>query len=178
MFLVHLPSCASFAFPLRTVRAHHDCAKFREKEKCALIDLGRRSRILLLSLCTLSFVVLCAPELRADAAAFDLTGPRVDVRVQRDGHTLPIAEVPNLQGGDRLWIHPHMPETQSVRYLMIVAFLRGATNPPPESWFTRVEAWTKPVRDEGIYLTVPSEAQEVIVLLAPETGGAFSTVRS
>lgn len=144
----------------------------------SLINLRRRSRILFLSFCALFFVVLCSPELRADAAAFDLTGPRVDVRVQRDGHTLPIAEVPNLQGGDRLWIHPDLPETQSVRYLMIVAFLRGATNPPPESWFTRVEAWTKPVRDEGIYLTVPSEAQEVIVLLAPETGGAFSTVRS
>jgi len=143
-----------------------------------LIDFGRRSRIFLLGFCALSFMVLCSPELRADAAAFDLTGPRVDVRVQRDGHTLPIAEVPNLQGGDRLWIHPDLPETQSVRYLMIVAFLRGATNPPPDSWFTRVEAWTKPVRDEGIYLTVPSEAQEVIVLLAPETGGAFSTVRS
>ena len=33
---------------------------------------------------------------RADVAAFDLTGPRIDVRVQRNGVTLPISEVPNL----------------------------------------------------------------------------------
>src|SRR5215472_18938249 len=73
---------------------------------------------------------------RADNAAFDLVGPKVEVRVQRAGTTLPIAQVPNLQAGDRLWVHPDLPDSQSVRYLMIVAFLRGATNPPPESWFT------------------------------------------
>ena len=115
---------------------------------------------------------------RADSAAFDLIGPKVDVRVQRDGVTLPIAEVPNLQSGDRLWIHPDLPDTQSVRYLMVVVFLRGATNPPPDSWFTRVETWSKPVHDEGIFVTVPEEAEEALVLLAPETGGAFSTLRT
>jgi hypothetical protein len=115
---------------------------------------------------------------RADNVAFDLIGPKVDVRVQRAGVTLPIAEVPNLQAGDRLWIHPDLPETQSVRYLMIVAFLRGATNPPPDSWFTRVETWSKTVRDEGIFVTVPEEAEEALVFLAPETGGAFSTLRA
>jgi hypothetical protein len=61
---------------------------------------------------------------------------------------------------------------------MIVAFLRGATNPPPDSWFTRVETWTRPVRDEGIFVVVPEEAEEVLVFLAPETGGAFSTLRT
>jgi len=114
----------------------------------------------------------------ADTAAFDLTGPKVEVRVQRAGTTLPIAEVPNLQAGDRLWIHPDLPDSQSVRYLMIVAFLRGATNPPPDSWFTRVETWTRPVRDEGIFVVVPEEAEEALVFLAPETGGAFSTLRT
>src|SRR5579871_4153474 len=115
---------------------------------------------------------------RADNAAFDLIGPKVEVRVQRAGKTLPIAEVPNLQPGDRLWIHPDLPDSQSVHYLMIVAFLRGATNPPPESWFTRVETWSKPVHDEGIFVVVPEEAEEALVFLAPETGGAFSTLRS
>jgi hypothetical protein len=92
---------------------------------------------------------------RADNAAFDLIGPKIDVRVQRAGVTLPIAEVPALQAGDRLWVHPDLPDSQSVRYLMVVVFLRGATNPPPDSWFTRVETWGKPVHDEGIFVTVP-----------------------
>jgi hypothetical protein len=115
---------------------------------------------------------------RADNAAFDLIGPKVDVRVQRAGVTLPIAQVPNLQAGDRLWVHPDLPDSQSVRYLMVVVFLRGATNPPPDSWFTRVETWTKPVHDEGIFVTVPEEAEEALVFLAPDTGGAFATLRT
>ena len=72
--------------------------------------------------------VFAAPA-RADSAAFDLIGPKVDVRVQRTAVTLPISEVPNLQAGDRLWVHPDLPDSQSVRYLMVVVFLRGATNP-------------------------------------------------
>jgi hypothetical protein len=143
-----------------------------------LSDLGHGFRKLLLYVGAFSFLALCPEYLRADAAAFDLTGPKVDVRVQREGRTLPIAEVPNLQVGDRLWVHPDLPATQSVRYLMIVSFLRGSTNPPPDSWFTRVDAWSKQVRDEGIFVTVPAGAEEVIVFLAPETGGAFSTLRT
>lgn len=115
---------------------------------------------------------------RADNAAFDLIGPKVDVRVQRAAVTLPIAQVPNLQAGDRLWIHPDLPDSQSVRYLMVVVFLRGATNPPPDSWFTRVETWSKPIHDEGVFVTVPEEAEEALVFLAPDTGGAFSTLRA
>src|SRR5580658_8934031 len=75
----------------------------------------------------------------ADTAAFDLPGPRVEVRVSRAGKELSISEVPNLQEGDRLWIHPALPDTQSAHYLLIVAFLRGSTNPPPENWFTKIE---------------------------------------
>jgi hypothetical protein len=142
-----------------------------------LIDLGQRSRILVFVL-VIGFVVAASTILRADTAAFDLTGPKVEVRVQREGHTLPISEVPNLQAGDRLWVHPDLPDTQSVRYLMVISFLRGSTNPPPDSWFTRVEAWTKQVHDEGVFVTVPEGAEEAVVFLAPETGGAFSTVRS
>jgi hypothetical protein len=142
-----------------------------------LIDLSRRFQILL-GFCAFLLLIESPLPLWADGAAFDLTGPKVDVRVQREGHTLPISEVPNLQAGDRLWIHPDLPETQSVRYLMIISFLRGSTNPPPDSWFTRVETWAKPVHEEGIYVTVPDGAEEAVVFLAPETGGAFSTVRS
>jgi hypothetical protein len=59
---------------------------------------------------------------------------------------------------------------------MIVAFLRGSTNPPPEKWFTQAETWNKKVRQEGIVVTVPQDAQQVLVFLAPETGGGFSTL--
>jgi hypothetical protein len=61
---------------------------------------------------------------------------------------------------------------------MVVAFLRGSTNPPPDSWFTRVETWTHAVHDEGVFVTVPDEAEEALIFFAPETGGAFSTLRA
>ncbi len=113
-----------------------------------------------------------------EGAAFDLLGPKVDVHVKRGTVTLPIGEVPNLEPGDRLWIHPDLPESQSTHFVLIVAFLRGSTNPPPAEWFTRVETWNKDVRSEGVFVTVPAEAQQALVFLAPETGGDFSTLRA
>ncbi|MGA7906721.1 MAG: hypothetical protein WCA16_04865 [Candidatus Sulfotelmatobacter sp.] len=142
-----------------------------------MTDLGHCLRVLFFGFLTLFLVTRPAP-LWAEGAAFDLIGPKVEIRVERSGHTLPISEVPDLQPGDRLWVHPDLPDTESVHYLMVVAFLRGATNPPPDSWFTRVDAWSKPVREEGVFVIVPAEAEEAIVFLAPETGGAFSTLRS
>jgi hypothetical protein len=114
----------------------------------------------------------------AQNARFDLTGPKIEVRVTRSGITLPISAVPNLQPGDRLWLHPALPPTQSVHYLLVLAFLRGTTNPPPENWFFRVETWDKKVRTEGVEITVPQEAQQAVLFLAPVTGGDFSTLRS
>lgn len=111
-----------------------------------------------------------------EAATFDLTGPRVEMKISRNGKSLPIAEVANFQPGDRIWIHADFPESQSVRYLMIVAFLRGSTNPPPEKWFTQAETWNKKVKEEGILVTVPQDAQQVLVFLAPETSGGFATL--
>jgi len=113
----------------------------------------------------------------ADNAAFDLSGPQVEVNVTRAGKTLPISQVPNLQAGDRLWLHPDFSANQSVHYLMVVAFLRGSTNPPPENWFTRAETWSKQVRQEGIVVTVPKGAEQALLLLAPETGGDFGSLR-
>jgi hypothetical protein len=118
-----------------------------------------------------------SPLAHADAAPFDLAGPKVDVRVERAGTTLPISAVPNLAPGDRIWLHPDFPESQNVHYLLIVAFLRGSTNEPPENWFTRAETWNKKVRDEGIFVVVPQEAEQALVFLAPETGGDFTTLR-
>ncbi|MDE3201132.1 MAG: hypothetical protein KGN79_09435 [Acidobacteriota bacterium] len=110
--------------------------------------------------------------------AFDLVGPEVNVHVKRGDVTLPISEVPNLLPGDRLWVHPDMPASQSEHFVLVIAFLRGATNPPPEDWFTRVEVWQKKIREEGVFVTVPDEAQQALVFLAPATGGDFSTLRN
>src|SRR5579875_4137614 len=130
----------------------------------------------LLSLCM--FLLLAVRPGAAVDARFDLIGPRINIRVTRNGVTLPIAEVPNLQPGDRIWLHPDLPPTQSVKYLLICAFLRGTTNPPPENWFIRINTWDKKVREEGVFITVPDEAQQAVLFLAPETGGDFSTLRS
>lgn len=115
---------------------------------------------------------------QGQSARFDLSGPKVEVRVTRAGVTLPIASVPNLQPGDRLWLHPDLPPTQSIRYLMVLAFLRGTTNPPPDNWFFRIETWDKKVRAEGVEITVPEEAEQAVLFLAPVTGGDFTTLRS
>src|SRR6202790_255222 len=134
---------------------------------------------LLVGLSIVVLALLLRPtSARADDAAFDLLGPRIDMKVTRGGKPLPISKVPNLQPGDRLWIHPDFPDDQSARYLLVVTFLRGSTNPPPENWFTRAETWKKQVREEGIVVTVPQGAQQALLFLAPETAGDFSTLRS
>ena len=130
--------------------------------------------------CLPLFLLLCLATtgLYADNPAFDLSGPKVDVHVKRGEITLPIGEVPDLQPGDRLWVHPDLPESQSTHFVLVVCFLRGATNPPPPEWFTRVETWNRDVRSEGVFVTVPAEAQQALIFLAPETGGDFSTLRA
>jgi len=125
----------------------------------------------------LSLWVLISTGLYADGPVFDLSGPKVDVHVKRGEVTLPISQAPNLMPGDRLWIHPDLPESQSAHFVLVVAFLRGATNPPPEAWFTRVETWSRQAREEGVFVTVPAEAEQALIFLAPETGGDFNTLR-
>ncbi|NYF52573.1 hypothetical protein [Tunturiibacter gelidoferens] len=134
----------------------------------------RRSRFL----GALAATLLACSLLHADPARFDLAGPKVDVHVTRSGKVLPIAQVPNLQPGDKIWLRADLPPTQSVHYLLVAAFLRGTTNPPPDNWFFEIQTWNKKVREEGVTITVPTEAQQVILFLAPETGGDFSTLRS
>lgn len=123
-------------------------------------------------------ILLLSSGLAAHSQAFDLTGPKVDVHVKRGEVTLPIGEVPSLLPGDRIWVHPDLPASQSARYVLVVAFLRGVTNPPPPAWFTRVETWTRQAREEGVFVTVPQEAQQAILFLAPETSGDFTTLRN
>jgi hypothetical protein len=109
------------------------------------------------------------------AGPFDLVGPTLDVKVTRGSQTLPISEVPNLATGDHLAIKADFPATQSAHYLLVAAFLRGATNPPPKEWFFNCETWTSKC-SKGLSITVPDEAQQVLLFLAPETGGDFRTL--
>src|ERR1700723_238917 len=112
----------------------------------------------------------------AAPAPFDLAGPVMEVKVTRGSETLPASEVPNLAAGDRVWIKVDLPESQSVQYLMVAAFLSGSTNPPPEKWFFACKTWTGKCGSEGITVTVPQGAQQVIVFLAPHTGGDLRTL--
>ena len=124
------------------------------------------------------FAICFTAALRADdKARFDLIGPTIDIRVTRGNSTLPIAEVPNLQPGDKIWIKADLPPTQSNHLLLIVAFLRGTTNEPPDNWFTEIDTWEKKTV-EGTTVTVPNEAQQALLFVAPETGGDFKTLRS
>jgi hypothetical protein len=111
-----------------------------------------------------------------DPVKFDLAGPKVDVQVQRGSMTLPIAQVPNLLAGDKLLIKADLPSTQSNHLLLIVAFLRGTTNEPPEDWFHEIETWNKKTV-EGTTITVPEGAEQALMFIAPETGGDFKTLR-
>ncbi|MHB8304224.1 MAG: hypothetical protein ACYDC6_15655 [Acidobacteriaceae bacterium] len=119
-----------------------------------------------------------AVSLLAATAPFDLTGPRLEIKITRAGQTLPISEVPNLQPGDVMWLHPDMPDNESVHYLLIPVFLRGSLNPPPSKWFTKVEVWRPQVRKNGVTIQVPPGALEALLFWAPDTGGGFTTVRS
>jgi hypothetical protein len=135
------------------------------------------SKVFLLG-CTLFLGLSAAKEVRGATTDFDLTGPPIEMTVTRGAKTLPISSVPNLQPGDRMWIHPVFPDDQSVHYLLVVAFLQGPTNPPPENWFVQLDTWTHKAREEGTVVTVPKGAEQALLFLAPETGGGFSTLRS
>ena len=111
----------------------------------------------------------------ADPVPFDLAGPKLLVDVTRTGKTLPIFAVPNLQAGDQLAIRVEFSKAQTAHYLLVAAFLRGATNPPPESWFYSSETWN-PKQSAGLHITVPGEAQQLLLFLAPETSGDMRAI--
>jgi hypothetical protein len=131
------------------------------------------SHLFSLSLAAL-FLFFASVSAFGDASNFDLNGPTLQVKVTRAGKTLPITEVPNLAAGDKLWIYADFPADQESHYLLVAAFLRGATNAPPERWFYRCETWNR--KCEGLTITVPDGAQQLLLFLAPETGGDFKTL--
>jgi hypothetical protein len=122
--------------------------------------------------------ILLAAAANAGPAPFDLAGPTLDVKITRGAKTLPAPEVPNLLAGDRLWIKAELPPSQSAHYLLVTAFLSGSTNPPPQNWFFPCKTWTAKCGQDGMTVTVPEGAQQVLVFLAPETGGDFKTLVS
>jgi hypothetical protein len=123
-------------------------------------------------------LLFVALAVQAAPAPFDLAGPVLDVKVTRGATTLPASQVPNLAPGDRIWLKADLPASQSAHYLLVTAFLRGATNPPPENWFFPCKTWTGKCATDGLTVTVPPDAQQVLVFLAPETGGDFKTLMS
>jgi len=122
------------------------------------------------------FAIAMTSIAAAVPAPFDLAGPTLEVRVTRGNTTLPASQVPNLAPGDRVWIKADLPETQSVEYLMVAAFLSGSTNPPPEKWFFACKIWKDKCGKEGLTVTVPQGAQQVLLFLAPHTGGDLRTL--
>ena len=123
-------------------------------------------------------LVLVSSLASAATAPFDLPGPRLEITITRAGRSLPISQVPNLQAGDEMWLHPDLPANESIHYLLISVFLRGSLNPPPDDWFTKVEAWKPQVQRNGVNIHVPDGALEALIFWAPETGGGFTTVRT
>ncbi len=59
---------------------------------------------------------------------------------------------------------------------MVLAFLRGSTNPPPKDWFFQCATWKKDCAAKGLNARIPDDAQQVLIFLAPETGGDFKTM--
>ncbi|MBV8683195.1 MAG: hypothetical protein JO111_10000 [Caulobacteraceae bacterium] len=128
-----------------------------------------------LSILAAALALAAAGSAWADKAPFDLTGPSLDITVERGGAVLPISKVPDLASGDKLHIKAELPPGQSAHYLLVAAFLRGATNPPPKNWFFSARTWEKKA-SKGLDATVPAGAQQALVFLAPETGGDFDTL--
>jgi len=122
-------------------------------------------------------LLLCA-QAWADPASFDLAGPGMTVSVTRQGVTLPIGSVPQLAAGDKVSVQMILPPKETAHYLLVAAFLRDPTNPPPDRWFFRSETWKTAGRGGGaLDLTVPDGANHLALFLAPATGGDFATLR-
>ncbi|MEP9402017.1 hypothetical protein [Sphingomonas sp. VNH70] len=129
----------------------------------------------LFSTLVLLLATLCAVPAAAQQNGFDLAGPELAITVRRGDVTLPLGQVPSLRPGDRLTARAALPADQSARYLLVVAFLRGATNPPPKSWFFRAETWSR--KRATLDVAVPEGAEQALVFMAPEAGGGFDAVR-
>lgn len=81
----------------------------------------------------------CLGAAAAEDARFDLAGPTLEVEVSRGGVGLPLRQVPTLQPGDQIAVR--LGSKDLPHAIVVVAFLRGAANPPPKSWFFLGQTW-------------------------------------
>ncbi|MEH3100371.1 hypothetical protein [Sphingomonas adhaesiva] len=130
--------------------------------------------LLIRMLAFLAALTLAVPSMGQGNATFDLAGPALKVTVTRGAVSLPIAQVPGLRIGDRMTLSADLPDDQSARYLLVLAFLRGATNPPPKNWFFKAETWNR--KKATLEVAVPDGAEQAIAFLAPETGGGYNAL--
>nr|WP_230461401.1 hypothetical protein [Sphingobium sp. CAP-1] len=121
-------------------------------------------------------LLMAAPLSAADPAPFELAGPSLKVSVTRGEQSLPIGQVPSLSEGDRLSVEADLPGDQGAHFILVSAFLRGATNPPPRDWVRFAETWKKKPKDKALSLTVPKGARQMALFLVPDTGGAEGTL--
>ncbi|MBB3695083.1 hypothetical protein [Sphingomonas sp. BK580] len=126
------------------------------------------------ALLALSSLVLSPLPASAQGNSFDLAGPALTMAVTREKVTLPIGQVPSLRIGDQLELKADLPADQAARYLLVLVFLRGATNPPPKNWFYEAETWNP--KKATLSVKVPEGAQQAIALMAPETGGGYNAL--
>ncbi|MBS0387756.1 MAG: hypothetical protein JSR15_04675, partial [Proteobacteria bacterium] len=127
-------------------------------------------------LATSAAILACTQAALAGGVAFDLAGPKLAVTVSRGNVSLPIDEVPSLAEHDVLKVQPDLPADQSTHFVLVLAFLRGSTNPPPRDWFHACQAWQAPCARSGLTVEVPVGAQQALVLLAPSTPGDVRTM--
>lgn len=125
----------------------------------------------------LALAALDVPLHAADPGPFELSGPNLRILVTRGGRTLPIGAVPSLAEGDRLSVAAQLPPDQGARLLLVSAFLRGATNPPPKDWVAFAETWARKDNNRTLDLTVPKGARQMVLFLVPDTGGAEGALR-
>lgn len=139
---------------------------------------ARRLLPALLALASVAGAIQSMPARGAEAAPFDLPGPGLHVTVKRGGTVLPIGAVPALAAGDELTVRADLPEDQGAKFLLLSAFLRGATNPPPEKWIKAAETWERKGKDNTLSLKVPDGAKQLALFLVPDTGGASDAIAS
>lgn len=143
-----------------------------------MMRLGRRFRPLLaLPLLGMPLMTLCAaqPALAA-SSTFDLVGPKVSVTVTHGGVTLPLEAVPNLSEGDTVSIKLDLPPGQTDGFRIVAGFLRGAIDRPSKDWFH--ESRSGKGKGADFSLTVPQGAQQMALLVIPESGGGANAVIS
>lgn len=124
----------------------------------------------------LALALAHAVPANADAARFELVGPDLAVTVTRGTQTLPLSQVPSLAEGDKVDIAAVPGQNQGAHLMVVSAFLRGATNPPPREWMGVARTWKDKPRDKALSLTVPKGARQMVVLIVPDTNGAEGTL--